>query len=59
MAELEIHHEGHETDPTGKKIGVLASVLAVGLALVTISSHRAHTHGIILKTEANDRWQYY
>ena len=60
MAELEIHQE-HETehDPTGKKVGVLAAVLAVCLALVTIESHRAHTEGIILKTEANDQWSFY
>ena len=60
MAELEIHHEtegGH--DPTGKKVGVLAAVLAVFLAIVTIESHRAHTEGIILKTEANDQWNFY
>ena len=60
MAELEIRQE-HETehDPTGKKVGVLAAVLAVFLAIVTIESHRAHTEGIILKTEANDQWSFY
>src|SRR5438309_11604884 len=57
MAELEIHHE-HETekDPVGKKVGVLAAVLAVFLAIVTISSHRAHTAAILPKTIANDQW---
>lgn len=60
MPELEIHHEAaHEIDPTGKKIGVLAAIFAVALALVTIISHRTHTHAIVLKTEANDQWQYY
>jgi Domain of unknown function (DUF4337) len=60
MAELEIHHEmEHAPDPTGQKVGVLAAVLAVFLALVTIASHRTHTEGIVLKTEANDQWQYY
>ena len=60
MAELEIHHE-HEgaADPTGKKVGVLAAVLAVFLAVATIESHRAHTEGILLKTEANDQWNFY
>jgi len=45
MAELEIHHHGdeHEADPTGKKVGVQAAILAVLLAIVTISSHRTHT----------------
>jgi|GraSoiStandDraft_16_1057320.scaffolds.fasta_scaffold995249_2 hypothetical protein len=60
MAELEIHQE-HEVDkdPAGKKVGLLAAVLAVFLAIVTIESHRAHTEGIILKTEANDQWNFY
>ena len=41
MAELEIHteHEG-DKDPVGKKVGILAAVLAVFLAIVTIASHR-------------------
>jgi hypothetical protein len=60
MAELEIHHEtGHEHDPTGKKIGILAAVLAVLLCIVTISSHRSHTAAIVAKTEANDQWNFY
>src|SRR5712692_7433957 len=60
MAELEIHHESeHAIDPLGQKVGVQAALMAVVLAIVTIASHRAHTEGIVLKTEANDRWQYY
>jgi Domain of unknown function (DUF4337) len=60
MAELEIHTESEtEHDPTGQKVGVLAAALAVFLAIVTIASHRTHTEAIILRTEANDRWQFY
>jgi hypothetical protein len=60
MAELEIHHEhGHEEDPFAKNVGIMASVLAVLLAIVTIMSHRAHTQGVLLKTDANDKWSYY
>ena len=60
MAELEVHTEhGEAADPTGKKVGVLAAVLAVFLAIVTIESHRAHTAAIIFKTEANDEWNFY
>lgn len=60
MAELEIHHETkHEADPAGQKVGLLAAGLAVFLALVTIASHRTHTEAVILRTEANDKWQYY
>lgn len=59
MAELEIHHEGHEHDPVGQRVGVMAALLAVCLAVVTIASHRTHTEAIIRKSESNDQWQYY
>jgi len=60
MAELEIHHESeHAIDPTGQSVGVLAAVLAVLLAIVTIASHRTHTAAIIDKAAANDAWQHY
>jgi hypothetical protein len=59
MAELEIHHEGHESDPVGQKVGVMAAIIAVFLAVVTIQSHRSHTAAVIYKTEANDKWAYY
>jgi hypothetical protein len=60
MAELEIHHEeGNEHDPMGQKVGVMAALLAVCLAVVTIASHRTHTEAIIKKSESNDQWQYY
>jgi hypothetical protein len=59
MSELEIHHEVEGADPLGKKIGVLAAILAVLLGIVTIVSHRAHTNAVLLKSEANDRWSLY
>ena len=59
MAELEIHHEVEGADPFGKKIGILASVLAVLLGIVTIVSHRAHTDAVLFKSEANDKWSFY
>lgn len=61
MAELEIHHEHEEggKDPLGRKIGVLASLLAVCLAIVTITSHRAHTEAVLKKADANDKWSFY
>ncbi len=34
-------------------------MLAVLLAIVTIVSHRAHTHGVLVKADANDQWSYY
>ena len=60
MAELEIHHESeHEADPTGQRVGVLAALLAVALAIVTIQSHRTHTAAIMHKSSANDAWAHY
>jgi len=60
MAELEIHHEeAHQHDPVGQRVGVMAALLAVFLAVVTILSHRTHTEAIIKKSESNDQWQYY
>lgn len=60
MPELEIHHEGaHQSDPAGQKVGALAAVLAVALAIVSIASHRSHTAAIIHKSTANDEWSHY
>lgn len=60
MAELEIHHEsGHEIDPMGQRVGILAALLAVALAIVTIASHRTHTSAIMHKSSANDAWSHY
>src|SRR6266542_3795526 len=60
MAELEIHHETEEKhDPMGQRVGIMAAVLAVLLAVVTIASHRTHTDAIIARSEANDKWQQY
>jgi hypothetical protein len=59
MAELEIHHEGHESDPLGRTIGIMAAVIAMCLAIVSIASHRSHTQAVLLKTDANDKWSYY
>jgi hypothetical protein len=60
MAELEIHHEHeHGGDPLGQKVGVMASILAVLLAVVTIASHRTHTAAIIHKSGSNDKWSEY
>ena len=59
MPELEIQHEHHEIDRMGQKVGVLAALLAVALAIVTIASHRTHTAAIMHKSTANDEWAYY
>jgi hypothetical protein len=59
MPEIEIKTEGGESDPRGQKVGVLAAVLAVCLAVVSIQSHRAHTTAVVERSEANDKWSQY
>ena len=60
MTELELHHDAaHTADPAGRRIGALAATLAVALALISISSHRAHTAAIMHQAAANDRWAHY
>jgi len=59
MAEIEIKTEGGESDPRGQRVGVLAAVMAVALAVVSIASHRAHTAAVVERSEANDQWQLY
>src|SRR5579872_6772897 len=61
MPEIEKPEELAERgrDPMGQKVGVLAAVLAVFLAVVTILSHRAHTNAVVQRTEANDQWSFY
>jgi len=59
MAEIEFKTEGGESDPLGQKVGVLAAVFAVLLAVVSIASHRAHTTAVVDKSEANDQWSFY
>ncbi len=60
MAELEIHHAHHHgDDPIGPRVGLIAGIIGVVLAVVTIASHREHTAAVIFKTESNDQWSYY
>ena len=60
MAEVEIHTgHGHSDDEFGRRVGVMVGVIGIILAVVTISSHRAHTAAVIARTEANDQWSFF
>jgi hypothetical protein len=60
MAEVEIHTgHGHTDDEFGRRVGVMVGVIGIILAVVTISSHRAHTAAVIARTEANDQWSFF
>src|SRR5688572_18143294 len=54
----EAHHID-SNDEYGKRIGVLAAILAVLLSLFTINAHRAHTETIIAQNKSNDQWAFY
>jgi hypothetical protein len=53
------HEAQHTADQAAKRVGLLAALLAIGLTMVTIASHRTHTHGIVARSEGNDLWAYY
>jgi hypothetical protein len=58
MPELEVTPE-HAADPNTRRVGILVGVVGILLSVVTIASHRAHTHAVIHRTESNDQWGYY
>jgi hypothetical protein len=58
MTEIELKPE-HAEDPSTRRVGILVGVVGILLSVVTISSHRAHTNAVILRTESNDQWSYY
>jgi hypothetical protein len=58
MTELEIKPH-HAADPNTRRVGILVGAVGVLLSIVTIASHRAHTHAVIHRTESNDQWTYY
>src|ERR1700752_266801 len=60
MAEVEIHtsHDS-QADEFGRRVGILVGVIGILLAVVTISSHRAHTAAVIERTRANDQWVFF
>ncbi len=58
MPELEVKPE-HAADPNTRRVGILVGVVGILLSVVTIASHRAHTHAVIHRTESNDQWTYY
>jgi uncharacterized protein DUF4337 len=58
MTEIEITPH-HASDPSTRRIGILVGVVGVLLSVVTIASHRAHTHAVMHRTESNDQWTFY
>ena len=60
MAELQIHHEVEvEHDPLGLRVGVQASLIAVVLAIINVSSIVPTPKQSCSRAAANDTWQRY
>lgn len=60
MAEIEIHPSQEDAaDEFGRRVGVMVGIIGILLAVVTISSHRAHTAAVIERTKANDQWAFF
>src|SRR5579885_2221492 len=60
-AAMPAHHLPHNptADPKGHRIGLLAAVLAVAVAIMGIGRHRAHTDAILHLSAANHEWARY
>jgi Domain of unknown function (DUF4337) len=57
---METHaHQPHPDDRAGRLVSVLVGVIGIGMSVVTIAGHRAHTEAVLLQTQANDQWGYY
>ncbi len=61
MSGRRTRHGGGEEhhDPSSKRAGLQAAILAVLVAIVGIMSHRSHTEVILLKNDENDAWGHY
>lgn len=60
MTEIEIHpSHAAADDEWGRRVGVMVAIIGILLAVVTISSHRAHTAAVIERTKANDQWAFF
>jgi Domain of unknown function (DUF4337) len=57
--ELHEHAEHGAHDPTMAPVSLTMAVLAVGLAIVSLLGHRAHTEEMLLQTQVSDKWAYY
>ena len=57
--ELHEHAEHGAHDPSIAPVSLTMAILAVGLAIVSLLGHRAHTEETILQNKVSDRWAYY
>jgi Domain of unknown function (DUF4337) len=59
LNELKENAEHAALDPRLAPVSFTMALLAVVLAVITLLSHRAHNHEVVLQTRANDQWGFY
>jgi hypothetical protein len=59
LQELRENAEHGRESPSLAPVTITMAVLAVLVAAVSLSGHRAHTEEILLQTKSSDQWAYY
>jgi hypothetical protein len=59
LNELQEHAEHAREHPSLVPVTVSMAMLAVGVAMVALLGHRAHTEEILAQAKATDQWAYY
>ena len=57
--ELHEHAEHGAHDRSMAPVSLTMAILAVGLAIISLLGHRAHTEEMLLQTQVSDKWAYY
>lgn len=59
LQELHEHAEHATHDRRLAPVSLTMAILAVGVAVVSLVGHRAHTEEVLLQAKASDQWAYY
>jgi Domain of unknown function (DUF4337) len=59
LQELHEHAEHAKHDRSMAPVSLTMAILAVGVAVVSLVGHRAHTEEVLSQAKASDQWAYY
>jgi hypothetical protein len=59
LQELHEHAQHAKHDRAMAPVSLTMAILAVGVAVVALLGHRAHTEEVLLQAKASDQWAYY
>jgi Domain of unknown function (DUF4337) len=59
LQELHEHAEHAKHDRSMAPASLTMAILAVGVAVVSLVGHRAHTDEVLSQAKASDQWAYY